>query len=150
MFLKTVYSNSISQDICFWPESTHVSYNRVFHSHPPRPFPPAFRLRLHAFPFPGIQHEAEHVEAELRILQTQCPEIVFRLVPQHVAALAPKGRDRFADRGVCVGRICVHETRVGELAAGGRVDPVNFGVREGFELLIALFSVRLSRKSGTE
>ena len=52
-----------------------------------------------------------------------------------MAPLAPERGDRLTDRGVAARRVGVHEARVGEFATCRRIDAVNFGVGEGFEIL---------------
>ena len=54
-------------------------------------------------------------------------------MPQHVAALAPEGRDRFPDRGVRPGGVGVDVAGVGELGDGGGGDEVDLRVGEVLE-----------------
>ena len=106
----------------------------------PRPLPRALRLlvplplRLDP-PLLRIQHEAQHIERKLRVLETHLTETALRLMPQHVRTLAPERGHRPADRVVGARRVAVDVAGVGELCGGGGGDEVDFGVGEGFELL---------------
>lgn len=83
----------------------------------------------------GIQHEAEHIEGELRVLEAHVAEAALGLVAQDVGALAPEAGHGFADGEVGARGVGVDVAGVGNLREGGRGDEVDFGVGEGFKEL---------------
>jgi hypothetical protein len=72
-----------------------------------------------------VEHQAEHVETELRVLQAEPLEFLLGLVPEHVAPGGPEGSHGLPDRLVLGRSLLVHEARVSDFALGGRLCEVN-------------------------
>lgn len=104
------------------------------HPRPLAPTPNADALgRPLTPPLLRIEHQAEHVEAELRELETHPAELLLGLVTQHVRARGPEAGDGLPDRGVVGRRLPVHVPRVRDLAARRAVREVDLLVREAGE-----------------
>lgn len=107
---------------------------------PPRTLPRALPHLLVPSPLRpllfGVQHEAQHVEGELRVLEAHVAEAALGFVAQDVGALAPEAGHGLADGEVSARGVGVDVAGVGDLGQGGRGDEVDFGVREGFEELL--------------
>ena len=81
-----------------------------------------------------VEDPVEHVEAEVGKIEAEGAELALGLVAQHVAALAPEGRDGPADGGVVARRARVHVARVRDLPLGRARHPVHLGVRQRLQL----------------
>ena len=65
-----------------------------------------------------VEHQAQHIETELRVLQAEPLELLLGLVSEHVAPGSPEGSHWLPDRLVLGRSLLVHEARVGDLALG--------------------------------
>lgn len=65
-----------------------------------------------------VEHQAQHVETELRVLQAEPLELLLGLVPEHMAPSSPEGSNGLPDRLVLGRSLLVHEAGVGNLALG--------------------------------
>jgi len=85
----------------------------------------ARRLCALASLFLHVEHQAEHVETELRVLQAEPLEFLLGLVPEHMAPGGPEGSHGLPNRLVLGRSLLVHEARVGDLALGRGLCEVN-------------------------
>jgi len=77
----------------------------------------------------NVEHQAQHVETELWVLQAESLELLFGFVPKHVAPGSPEGSHGLPDRLVFGRSLLVHEARVGDLALGRRLCEMDLLVR---------------------
>lgn len=78
-----------------------------------------------------IQHKTQHIERELRKLQTHPPKAPLRLMPQYMTPLAPKARHRIPDRGVRPIRMAVHIPRIRQLRHRCTIHQMDLTQRKG-------------------
>lgn len=80
-----------------------------------------------------IEHQAEHIEAELRVLETHAPKLALGFMTQHMASRRPKRSNRLPNGLVIRQRVAIDISCKFNLTARGAVYPVDLALRKGLE-----------------
>jgi hypothetical protein len=135
--LSTVHY-SLHIDTTHFPQLTslQITLTSTFPSTPtlklPLPLAPTLARSLRALAplLLHIEHQAENIETELRVLQAQPLKLLLGLVPEHMAASRPESGHGLPDRLVLDRSLLIHEARVRDLALGRGLCEVDFLVRD--------------------
>lgn len=117
----------------------HISTSHILQIYTSKPLPLAATAALArclcalASLLLHVEHQAQHVETELRMLQAQPLELLLGLVSEHVAPRRPESSHRLPDSLVLGRSLLVHKASVRDLALGCGLGEVNLLVCDACE-----------------